>query len=244
MTRGSEATVRQGGCRDGAAMVLERGVMDRSYHQRRLKLRSHRYRLNRRTDEVARALSRHHQGDLQVLLDVGTADGLMLEQLRPSLPEAATVIGLDLSLELLRCHSGSATVMQADAERLPIVKRAADVVVCTAVIEHVPAPENVVDEFARVLRPGGLLVLTTPDPMLEKVATALRLLKEDDHQRTFRLVELSAFVEQRGFVVLEARKFMFSPIGFPAEKPIERSLARLGLNFLLANQLVIARRRP
>ena len=242
MTHGSEVTVRRGGYQDGAAMVVQRGVMDSSYHQRRLKLRSHRYRLNRRTDEVARALSQHHQGDLHVLVDVGTADGLMLEQLRPRLPEAATVIGIDLSLELLRCHSGGATVMQADAERLPIASQAADVVVCAAVIEHVPAPEKVVDEFARVLRPSGLLVLTTPDPVLEQVATALRLLKEDDHQRTFRLAELSAFVEQRGFIVLEARKFMFSPIGFPAERPIERSLERLGLDFLLANQLVIARR--
>ena len=45
-----------------------------------------------------------------------------------------------------------------------------------------------------------------------------------------------------GFEVLEARRFMFSPIGFPAEKTIERFLETLGLGLIMANQLVVARR--
>jgi SAM-dependent methyltransferase len=38
-----------------------------------------------------------------------------------------------------------------------------DIVVCFEVIEHVPEPERVLDELHRVLRPGGLLVVSTPN---------------------------------------------------------------------------------
>jgi SAM-dependent methyltransferase len=37
-----------------------------------------------------------------------------------------------------------------------------DLVLCTEVIEHVPEPQEVFREAARVLRPAGILVLTTP----------------------------------------------------------------------------------
>lgn len=38
-----------------------------------------------------------------------------------------------------------------------------DLVVCFEVIEHVPEPDAVLDELHRVLRPGGLLVVSTPN---------------------------------------------------------------------------------
>ena len=189
-------------------------------------------------------VAKHHEGKLDTLIDIGTADGLMLDMLRPRLPADITMVGLDLSLELLRSYDGDqAHLMQADAGKLPIGNQAADLVISTAVIEHVPEPDSVITEFARIARPGALLVLTTPDPMIEEIATTLRMLKEDDHQETFRLKQLVALVERGGFDVVEARKFMFSPIGFPAEISIERMLHKMKLEFLMANQLVVGRRK-
>ncbi|MFW5925535.1 MAG: class I SAM-dependent methyltransferase [Myxococcota bacterium] len=49
-----------------------------------------------------------------------------------------------------------------DAERLSYPDGAFDVVVCLEVIEHVARPDAVLEEIARVLRPGGHLVLTCP----------------------------------------------------------------------------------
>jgi len=37
-----------------------------------------------------------------------------------------------------------------------------DAVVCTEVLEHVPDPLKALDEFARLIKPGGRLILTTP----------------------------------------------------------------------------------
>src|SRR5204862_4520054 len=50
---------------------------------------------------------------------------------------------------------------RADAEALPFLDAVFDVVVMSEVIEHLLHPERAVWEVARVLRPGGVLVLTT-----------------------------------------------------------------------------------
>jgi hypothetical protein len=78
---------------------------------------------------------------------------------------------------------------------------------------------------------------------MDRIATAIGLLKDGGHQETFSLKKLCSLCEENGFGILEARKFMFSPIGFPAEKTIERFLGPLGLSLIMANQLVVARRR-
>jgi SAM-dependent methyltransferase len=47
------------------------------------------------------------------------------------------------------------------AEELPFAGESFDVVVCFQVLEHVDSPEQAVREFARVLRPGGRVLLST-----------------------------------------------------------------------------------
>lgn len=37
-----------------------------------------------------------------------------------------------------------------------------DVILCTEVLEHIPYPAETIQEFSRLLRPGGLLILTAP----------------------------------------------------------------------------------
>lgn len=50
-----------------------------------------------------------------------------------------------------------------DAGRLPFDDGSFDVVVCIEVLEHLFAPLDAVREMARVLRPGGLLIVTVPN---------------------------------------------------------------------------------
>lgn len=46
--------------------------------------------------------------------------------------------------------------------RIPLPDQCLDAILCTEVFEHVPQPMEVLGEFARLLKPGGKLLLTTP----------------------------------------------------------------------------------
>lgn len=224
------------------AIELPEGVYDVDYYYGRQAKPQLVYRLNRRTDEVEHALRTYTAGPLQTIVDVGTADGLMLEKLQERLG-SLTFIGLDYSPRLLAVTNlGDINKIQGDAQKLPLAPGIADAIIATAVIEHVPDPAQMLRACHRLLRPNGLLIITTPDSTMEQIATLIGLLKDTGHQETFNLQGLCALCEANQFEVVKASKFMFSPVGFPAEKTIEQLLGPLGLQHVMANQLVVARR--
>jgi len=227
-------------------MTNKKGVLSLEYHEGRKKKRALKYRLARRTEEVLKAI-KGYKSDIDSLslslLDIGTADGLMLNTLCQEL-NIKMQVGLDFSAELLKTNPHHTShFVQADACELPFDDGVFDVVVATAVIEHVPEPEKMVAECRRILKNEGICIFTTPDPFFEHVATKIGHLKEEQHQKTFKLAELRSFFESQGFKILKAEKFMMSPIGFPYEVKIEKILKSIGLGFLLLNQLVVGHRR-
>ena len=56
----------------------------------------------------------------------------------------------------------------AYAQKIPLKNNRVDAIVCTEVIEHMPQLEKVFAEFERVLKPGGLVVITFPNEGLRK----------------------------------------------------------------------------
>ena len=50
----------------------------------------------------------------------------------------------------------------SDITAIPEPDRAFDAILCSEVLEHVPNPTEVLDEFSRLLKPGGQLILTAP----------------------------------------------------------------------------------
>jgi ubiquinone/menaquinone biosynthesis C-methylase UbiE len=49
-----------------------------------------------------------------------------------------------------------------DITAIPAPDASFDAVLCIDVLEHVPEPTHALDEFARLLKPGGILILTAP----------------------------------------------------------------------------------
>lgn len=219
------------------------GILGGDYHEGRQTRRSLRYRLARRTAEVRRAVRRHLPQAPRRILDVGAADGLMLSSLLATWP-ASLGVGVDLSWELLGAgRGGDVQLLGADAAQLPIRRGSVDLVVATAIIEHVPDPLGVLLQVADTLRPGGLAVLSTPDPFWEKVATLVGHLPDEQHHETLTLPRLATYCQCAGLEVVEMRRFMLSPVGLPKELHLEEIVRRFGLGFLFANQLVAALRR-
>lgn len=100
------------------------------------------------------------------ILEVGVGTGISLSEYASS----TCVCGVDISEPMLRKarervetlklrNVESLSVM--DAERLDFPDASFDVVMAQYVITTVPNPEATLDEFARVLRPGGEIVLVS-----------------------------------------------------------------------------------
>lgn len=220
----------------------EYGTLDRSYHVGRKTRRSLVYRLNRRTSEVIASVRRHYTGNPGNIIDLGTADGLMLGKLKDAFP-CAECLGVEYSLELVQCNTDQRiTVVQGDVNALPVGDSSQDIAVAAAILEHLRDPATTLSEAKRVLRPGGLLVLTTPDPFWERVATIVGHLRDEAHFSVMKLKTLVQLLRRVGYEILEQRKFMLSPIGLPWEKSLESVLTRAGLQCFLANQLVVCRK--
>lgn len=77
-------------------------------------------------------------------------------------------IGFDLSPAMLGMAARKPTLAGhlavADATRLPVRSRSADLVVCSLVLGHIRNASAALREFARVLEPGGTLLLTDFHP--------------------------------------------------------------------------------
>jgi SAM-dependent methyltransferase len=79
---------------------------------------------------------------------------------------ASEVVGVDLDqavVEAARASTGTVSLEVADVRHLPYPDASFDAAVCFEVIEHVDDPETILDELRRVLRPDGLLIVSSPN---------------------------------------------------------------------------------
>jgi len=61
---------------------------------------------------------------------------------------------------LNHCLGGRVRFVPGDLRSLPFQNNAFDIVYCVSVLEHTDAYQNIVSEFRRVLKPGGILIVT------------------------------------------------------------------------------------
>ncbi len=93
------------------------------------------------------------------LLDVPAGQGALSARLREA---GFEVKACDLYPELF-C-AGGIEVKQADlSARLPYAREEFSYVVCIEGLEHIENPHQAIREFARVLKPGGFLIISTPN---------------------------------------------------------------------------------
>ena len=98
----------------------------------------------------------------EALLDVGCGTGFLINLLAKQRP--ARHAGLDLSPEMIRMAEGKhiegAEFVIGSADRLPFPDASFDVVTCSQSFHHYPYPEKAMAEAFRVLRKGGLYILS------------------------------------------------------------------------------------
>jgi ubiquinone/menaquinone biosynthesis C-methylase UbiE len=95
--------------------------------------------------------------EASLILDVGCGTSRIVQNI-------PNVVGMDLALRKLRwLRAPGRWLLQGDLSRLPFPNASFEAVICSEVIEHMPRKDVHLEEFVRVIRPGGLLILSTPD---------------------------------------------------------------------------------
>jgi len=116
---------------------------------------------DRRVSECERALGAAN-GHGRRLLDVGCAAGFLLDE---ALERGWEVAGVEVSphaAEFANQRLGG-VVREGTLEQARFESESFDCVVMSDIVEHVPDPVGLLREAARVLKPGGLLLLSAPN---------------------------------------------------------------------------------
>lgn len=135
-------------------------------------------------------------------VDVGTGTGRMLELFRD---QAEDGMGVDLSREMLHVARAKLSeaglsnrfVRQADASALPLDAGAADLVTVHQVLHYLPDPRAALAECARVLAPGGLLLV------VDFAEHHLETLRAEHHHRWlgFPPAQVTAWLQGAGLTL-------------------------------------------
>src|SRR5207249_4048969 len=118
-------------------------------------------------------------------------------------------------------------LVRASCDRLPFRNGSFSTVISSELIEHVPDTPEVLAEMRRVLRPGGLLILGTPDygrwlwSVLEwaykKVVPGGYA---DEHITQFTRQELARRLRTMGYEIVDCRYVGLCEMIFKARKPV------------------------
>ena len=159
------------------------------------------------------------------MLDIGCGGGLISEPLSRLGATVTAIEPAEANIGAARAHA-AATGLTIDyqattAEDLLAKGCSFDCVVCLEVVEHVPDPAAFVKVCGSLVRPGGLLILSTINRTLKAYALAivgaeyiLRWLPVGTHQwdRFITPTELDGHVQAAGFGTLAVEGIVFNPL--------------------------------
>jgi ubiquinone/menaquinone biosynthesis C-methylase UbiE len=185
-------------------------------------------------------------------LDLGCGVGYGTAVIAAADDRKGPLVAVDISQDALtygkRTYDKSIRFVAADAERLPIKDESFDTVVCIEAIEHVASPDGLLREIARVLRPDGLLIISTPNKWMTSPLRAHP--KNPYHVREWYPRSFIALVS-RYFRKVEVLGQSFHFPGRPIQvlwynsKPdVKATLDRFGLLRMIQLILSLSRRVP
>jgi 2-polyprenyl-3-methyl-5-hydroxy-6-metoxy-1,4-benzoquinol methylase len=169
------------------------------------------------------------------VLDVGCGNGERLELLKQL---GWNVKGLDLDRQAV--NAARQKGLEADCGELKTMGYPADsfdAVIMSHVIEHVPHPGELLSECARVLKPGGRLVMLTPNAEsfgLNYYGRCWRGLEPPRHLQIFSQPALEQIVKQAGLSVVKGKSLVGPQVLYASHviktgKPMNSDSARLRL---------------
>lgn len=151
--------------------------------------------------------------------------------LQQHLPPGSGYVGLDLSEPELRAgvRVGRSALAVADVERLPLTDASVDAVTCSMAIMLFDRLDVVLDEVARVLRPGGTFATIRPagrpfdlSDLLHVLPLAVGLGRPPQLPHRYRSRTVARLLRERGLHLARDEALRFA---FPLEGPADAHLA-------------------
>lgn len=116
--------------------------------------------------EFGAAISQLRIAGAKRILDVGCGSGIFLDYIRRKMPKAQ-LFGYDLNAKLLASLAARGlSVLSGDLGQIKELSGGVapfDAICMLQVLEHSNDPVDMLQTFLKLLRPGGLLIVTTPD---------------------------------------------------------------------------------
>lgn len=118
--------------------------------------------------------------------------------------EMKSCIGLDIIVEP-HSYKNVKILRQDLRKKIKLPSNSADVMTLLAVLEHMKHPNEIVAECFRILKPGGVLLITVPSPASKPILELFAILglvrKEmiEQHENYFTTHRLRALMEKTGF---------------------------------------------
>jgi 2-polyprenyl-6-hydroxyphenyl methylase/3-demethylubiquinone-9 3-methyltransferase len=162
---------------------------------------------------------------------------------------AALVVPVDIAPRLVsRLREQFPAAMVASATDLPFLTGSVDFVVSSECIEHTPDPRRAVREMLRVLRPGGVLFLTTPNLLWRwsvGLAELLKIRRFEGIENWLSRAALRRTIVESGGEIIGTAGLHILPFQLTPLLPAIRLINERGqwLKPLMINQCLIARKR-
>lgn len=217
--------------------------MHESYLRRRKEKNYTSYRLNKRISAIHEILRQKSITNAYSILDVGTFDGAVLRNIAAKL-NSKIAVGIDNDPCGFTCKERTAyenlKFILADARKAPFKSATFDLLLATAVIEHIGDTYSVIAELKRVLKCDGIICLILPNPFFDAVNT---FFNDTGHIRRFSIKGIKIILESSGFKVISAQHIMLFPFcALPFERKIEKIIKFFKLDFILFNHITIAKK--
>jgi SAM-dependent methyltransferase len=203
---------------------------------------AHRFYLRNKVMHLRRLLKRYAP-DARRLLDLGCGTGQVEEFLADG---AYEITGVDLS-EAMVSHASAKNLprtefLAADAARTGLPASSFDVAFATALFHHVPPPHHaeVAQEMARVVKPGGLVVVFEHNPANPVTRRMVRRTPIDADAVLLGPQELGDALKTAGLRPVATRFLTFFPAALAAFARLEAAMGWLPLG----GQFMMVARSP